>query len=139
MEKSELEIWVNDYTEDLYRWAFHKTSSAQIAEDLVQETFLAATEKKDSFRGDSTPKTWLFSILNFKVIDHYRSKEKKTFAVEEDIVERYIDADGSWRQAVNIGDWEQNDTALLDNPDFASELAKCMEALPPKWQSCVKQ
>jgi RNA polymerase sigma-70 factor (ECF subfamily) len=46
-----------------------KTSSKEIAEDL-QDTFLAAFHKIDSFEGKSQPKTWLFSIL--KVIDYYR-------------------------------------------------------------------
>jgi hypothetical protein len=35
-------------------------------------TFLAAFHKIDSFEGKSQPKTWLFSILNNKVIDYYR-------------------------------------------------------------------
>jgi RNA polymerase sigma-70 factor (ECF subfamily) len=45
-----------------------KTSSKEIAEDLVQDTFLAAFHKIDSFEGKSQPKTWLFSILNNKVL-----------------------------------------------------------------------
>jgi RNA polymerase sigma-70 factor (ECF subfamily) len=57
--------------------AFFKTSSKEIAEDLVQDTFLAAFHKIDSFEGKSQPKTWLFS-LNNKVIDYYRLSARTT-------------------------------------------------------------
>jgi RNA polymerase sigma-70 factor (ECF subfamily) len=57
--KSVLEQWVNQFSDELYSWAF-KTSK-EIAEDLVQDT-LAAFHKIDSFEGKSQPKTWLFSI-----------------------------------------------------------------------------
>jgi RNA polymerase sigma-70 factor (ECF subfamily) len=68
-----------------------KTSSKEIAEDLVQDTFLAAFHKIDSFEGKSQPKTWLFSILNNKVIDYYRlsartTKKKKTLSFIENMV-----------------------------------------------------
>ena len=69
-----LSQWVESYTENLHSWAFHKVSDGELAKDLVQDTFLAAAEKIESFKGDSSPKTWLFSILNHKIIDHYRKK-----------------------------------------------------------------
>ncbi|KKK73668.1 hypothetical protein LCGC14_2891540, partial [marine sediment metagenome] len=73
----DLENWVEEYTGGLYSWALHKTSDAELAKDMVQDTFMAAAEKINNFRGDSTPKTFLFSILNHKIIDHYRKKINK--------------------------------------------------------------
>jgi len=73
-----LENWLNDYSDDLFSWAHYKTSSKEIAEDLVQDTFLAAYKKMESFKGKSKPKTWLFSILNNKIIDHYRKSARTT-------------------------------------------------------------
>jgi RNA polymerase sigma factor (sigma-70 family) len=64
MSKKVLADWVAQYTEEMYKWALYKTSAIEIAEDLVQDTFLAAAEKLNTFKGDSSPKTWLFSILN---------------------------------------------------------------------------
>jgi DNA-directed RNA polymerase specialized sigma24 family protein len=40
--KSILEQWVNQFSDELYSWAFFKTSSKEVAEDLVQDTFMAA-------------------------------------------------------------------------------------------------
>jgi len=37
-----VEGWVHSFGNELYSWAYHKTNDRNIAEDLVQETFLAA-------------------------------------------------------------------------------------------------
>ena len=76
--KITIENWVNQYSDALFSWAYYKTSSKETAEDLVQDTFLAAYHKIDSFKGNSQPKTWLFSILNNKIIDYYRLSAKTT-------------------------------------------------------------
>jgi RNA polymerase sigma factor (sigma-70 family) len=66
--------WVALYTDALYEWAFYKLSDDEGAKDIVQETFITAFEKIDGFEGKSNPKTWLFSILNHKIIDYYRKE-----------------------------------------------------------------
>jgi RNA polymerase sigma factor (sigma-70 family) len=71
-DKSIISLWVEKYTSDLYSRAFHNVSDSELARDLVQDTLLAATEKIESFKGESSPLTWLFTILNHKIIDHYR-------------------------------------------------------------------
>ncbi|WP_418262403.1 RNA polymerase sigma factor [Flavobacterium faecale] len=76
--KTVLEKWVHQFSDELYSWALYKTSSKETAEDLVQETFLAAYNKIDSFQEKSQPKTWLFSILNNKVVDYYRLSARTT-------------------------------------------------------------
>lgn len=44
-EKHPIHEWGETYTEDMFHWAFHKVSHQELAQDLVQDTFLAATEK----------------------------------------------------------------------------------------------
>ena len=68
MKNTELQSWVNQYTNDLYKWAFYKTSSALTAEDLVQDTFLVAAEKMSNFKRDSSPKNMV--IFNFESQNH---------------------------------------------------------------------
>jgi len=48
------------------------------AEDLVQETLLAAWRAKDSFAGQSAERTWLIAILKNKLIDHFRRTSRET-------------------------------------------------------------
>jgi RNA polymerase sigma-70 factor (ECF subfamily) len=53
------EAWVDEYGDFLYRYALSRVKDPSIAEDLVQETFLAALKARQNFRGRSTAKTWL--------------------------------------------------------------------------------
>lgn len=52
------------------------TASVQDAEDLVQETYLKAQAKVDSFRGNSSLKTWIFSIASNLAKDLLRSRKR---------------------------------------------------------------
>lgn len=138
MKKEELTNWVNEFTSELYKWAYYKTSSVETAEDLVQETFLAAAQKMDSFKGNSSPKTWLFAILNHKIIDYYRKSVNKPVPIETNTISAFFDEDGSWQQEKRPKDWEDNEIHLLDDTDFQKVLQKCLDALPKQWNLCVK-
>jgi RNA polymerase sigma-70 factor (ECF subfamily) len=141
--KSVLEQWVNQFSDELYSWAFFKTSSKEIAEDLVQDTFLAAFHKIDSFEGKSQPKTWLFSILNNKVIDYYRLSArttKKNFSLTEnsgfELSDGLFNSYGCWKSNDISTVWDQEEE-LLDNPDFNVIMEECMNDLPQKWKLAV--
>ena len=134
-----LTIWVENYTADLYKWALYKVSNRELAMDLVQDTFLSATEKMDSFKGDSSPKTWLFSILNHKIIDHYRKKVRQTVSVEDQSFSSFFEHDGGWQEQRKPNDWHiDEEENLLDDSEFQQVLKKCLDALPEKWSISVK-
>ena len=67
--------WVSLYGDYLFSLAMLKTRNETLSEDLVQDTFLSAIKAKDSFRQESSEKTWLATILKNKIIDHYRKKD----------------------------------------------------------------
>jgi RNA polymerase sigma-70 factor (ECF subfamily) len=54
-------------------------------EDLVQDTFVRAFASLDSFRGDSTLRTWLFTIERRLMLDRRRAERRshETVPVEE--------------------------------------------------------
>jgi RNA polymerase sigma-70 factor (ECF subfamily) len=141
--KSVVAEWVHQFSDELYSWAFFKTSSKEVAEDLVQDTFLAAFHKIDSFEGKSQPKTWLFSILNNKVIDYYRLSArttKKNFRLTEnssyEISDGLFNSYGCWKSNDIKALWDQEEE-LLDNPDFNAIMEECMNELPQKWNLAV--
>lgn len=134
----DLAEWVENYTSDLFSWGLYKTSDEELAKDLVQETFMAAAEKLSAFKGDSTPKTYLFSILNHKIIDHYRKKIHKPVNLEDQVINRFFDANGEWQKDKRPGDWHQEEGHLLDDYDFQTVLNDCIDGLPEKWNACVK-
>ena len=141
--KTILENWVNQFSDELFSWALYKTSSKETAEDLVQETFLAAFHKIDTFQGKSQPKTWLFSILNNKVIDYYRlsaKTTKQTFSISEnssyELSDGLFNETGNWKNNDINPIWDQEEE-LLDNPEFNNIMQECMEDLPQKWKYAV--
>jgi RNA polymerase sigma-70 factor (ECF subfamily) len=48
------------------------------AEDILQETFIAAWKGARSFKGESKVSTWLISLARNKLTDFYRSRKKET-------------------------------------------------------------
>ena len=70
--------WVDDHGDVLYRYALERVRKPDIAQDLVQETFLAAVRTIDRFRGGSTVRSWLCGILKHKICDYYRKRGRET-------------------------------------------------------------
>ncbi len=138
LEDNRLSEWVEEYTSELYLWAYHKVSDSELAKDLVQDTFLAAAEKINGFKGESSPKTWLFSILNHKIFDYYRRKINQPVSIDNNSLLTYFDEDGSWISDKKPKDWHEDDKNLLDDNDFQEILQKCMDALPENWNICVR-
>jgi RNA polymerase sigma-70 factor, ECF subfamily len=64
--------WVEDHGDYLFHFALGQVRDAGMAEDLVQETFLAALKARDRFAGQSSERTWLVGILRHKICDHIR-------------------------------------------------------------------
>ena len=69
--------WVEKYGDIFYQYAIRRLNDAQAAEDVVQETFLAAIKSSVNFRGDSLESTWLNSILRKKTVDAIRKRERR--------------------------------------------------------------
>ena len=56
----------------LLKYALRELRNATTAEDVVQETLLAALQGAERFRGGAALRTWLIGILKHKIADHYR-------------------------------------------------------------------
>ncbi len=65
---------------DLYRYAFWLCHNKQVAEDLVQETFLRAWRALDSLKDEKAAKSWLITILRR---ENARRFERKRFEMSE--------------------------------------------------------
>jgi RNA polymerase sigma-70 factor (ECF subfamily) len=52
------------------------SASVNDAEDLVQDTYLKAVDKLDSFRGESSLKTWLFAIASNLAKDNLKARRR---------------------------------------------------------------
>ena len=55
------------------------------AEDLLQEVFLAAHRKLDTFRGDSALGTWLYRLATNLCLDHLRSRAARSSQITDSL------------------------------------------------------
>lgn len=129
--------WVKLYSDNLFSWALHKTSDREIAEDLVQDTFLVAVNSFDKFEGKSNPKSWLFAILNNKINDHYRSNFRHQTTNNTISLDEYFDANEHWRPEETPQPWLVESSHILDNPEFTKQFEECMQRLPQHWFSAI--
>lgn len=132
-----IKSWVMLYTPHLYTVAIYKTSDKETAEDLVQETFIAAVKGFEKFENKSEPKTWLLSILKNKIADHfrksYRNQRDKTISIDH-----FFDNTENWKSSERPQNWEiADEQQLLDNTEFAATLNNCIDKLPQQWKASV--
>ena len=76
------------YKQDIYYYLFSLTHNHTLSEDLLSETFVNAIESITRFKGQSSVKTWLFSIARNLWLQHLR-KEKPTVEYN-DLLEIYV-------------------------------------------------
>ena len=121
----------------LVRFALAQLRDAELAQEAVQEALLAALESLASFKGQSTLRTWLTSILRFKVIDlqrravaDRRNVELTDFAAtgeDEAWLDDMFDSSGHWREAPQS--WGHPEAAL-EQSRFWAAFEKCLDRLP---------
>ena len=76
-----------DYGNELVRPAFSYVKDAQIAKDMVQNSFIKCYRQLDSFRYDAQIKTWLYRITINECKDYLKSWHYKTVQVKSFIHE----------------------------------------------------
>jgi len=127
--------WLAQHGDALYRYAYYRIYNKEVAEDLVQETLLAAWRAHDNFRGESAERTWLTGILKHKIIDYLRRAHREVaiedLAADADAVDRLFDPDTGDHWRVMPTAWEHPDGAL-ENREFWDILRDCLAALPPQ-------
>jgi RNA polymerase sigma-70 factor (TIGR02943 family) len=131
-----VEEWVNLYGDDLYSWAYKKTRMRELSEDLVQDTFISCFKAFESFENRSSPKTWLISILNNKIIDYFRKDQKLNFITSETnsniFVDNQFDKNNFWIDN-SIVDFWNNEKEITKSDQFEEQLKLCLNNLPEKW------
>lgn len=138
---SDPSTWVAQYGDYLFRNAVLRVRHRDLAEEMVQETFLAALEARGRFAGRSSEKTWLTGILKHKVIDHLR-RSSREIPVED--VERlpceeespFLETGtwkGHWRSfQAGPADWGGSPSDILERKEFLEVLHACLSGLPPR-------
>ena len=129
--------WLQEYGDTLFRYALQRLHNTAHAEDVVQETLLAALQARGSYSGRASEKTWLTGILKHKVIDFIRKQIRESTvddiqalsdATENSGMDKLFDAHGHWIHPPQ--DWGNPDKALR-NQQFIKFFEYCLERLKP--------
>jgi RNA polymerase sigma-70 factor (ECF subfamily) len=127
--------WLNEHGDYLYRFALARLRDQHQAEDAVQETMLAAI-KSNSFEGESSARTWLTGILKHKIIDLQRKqiREQPISALvdldaSDTSMDDFFDESGHWLDKSQTLEMPEN---ALQQKQFLSILNACMDKLPAK-------
>ena len=125
---------IGSHREDLLRLARLQLRDAHLAEDVVQETLLAAVRSASSYQGRAQLKSWLVGILKFKIIDALRARARaptpaSDLAAELDAadLDALFDEGGTWRAKPR--EWEDPSHAVMLE-DFQRVLEGCLSKLP---------
>jgi RNA polymerase sigma-70 factor (ECF subfamily) len=121
----------------LLRFATAKLRDAEQAEEVVQEALLAALEGLATFSGQSSLRTWLTSILKFKIIDfqrrviseraHFASAPEEDDFADPEWMDRMFDHTGHW--SPRLAEWSNPDNALQQK-QFFETFEHCLDKLP---------
>ncbi|HEY4800801.1 MAG TPA: sigma-70 family RNA polymerase sigma factor [Bacteroidia bacterium] len=133
MEKSlDSKRWVEQYANQLFKFAVSRIGNSELAKDLVQDTFLSALKNADGFRGDISEKNWLYTILKNKIIDHYKSKARAITSSLNEQLEKmndYFDEEGNWHSMAKPTHWLVNDLQNIETKEFYGILDSCKKKL----------
>lgn len=128
------EKWVDRHGDFLYQYALSRLSNdAQLAEDLVQDTFLSAIKSPAKHQGKSSERTWFVSILKNKIIDHYRRNKDQIFEQTDFRNDEFIESGtrkGQWNEEFAPADWGDVPDKMFEQEEFTSVFQKCLNALP---------
>ncbi|MEX2604165.1 MAG: RNA polymerase sigma factor, partial [Gracilimonas sp.] len=90
------------YNRPLFSFFYRMCKDHDISEDLVQSVFERMLKYRESYSGNGTFTTWMFSIARNAHIDHYRKEKRSEVPVEID-EERLVN--------------EEDETAIIDQKE----------------------
>ena len=131
--------WVEEYGDSLFGFAAARVRDRAIAQDLVQETFLAAIKARDGFAARSSERSWLFGILRNKLVDYYRLQSREVtitdleapFPEEQGFFGQSGPGRDGWVTKLAPKVWDSPDADLVKK-EFQLVLNDCLARLPEK-------
>ena len=136
-------LWLNQHGDYLYKYAVFRLRDPTAAEDVVQETFLAALKAYANFEGRGSERTWLVGILKHKITDQFRRLSREAPIGEgadegpehNEFFERPDQWSGHWSNDYAPTEWHATPAQLVENGDFWRVFSDCLAPLPARTAS----
>lgn len=120
--------WLEAHGDAVFAYARRRVENEQAAEELVQETFVAALQNFHQFAGRSAPQTWLIAILRNKLIVHYRQRARSRQRSLDDEFGQVFDERGVWK--IPVERWPVDPGETLNQQEFWRVFDDCLAKLP---------
>ena len=130
--------WIDLYSDYLFNYTVSRVSDREIAQDLVQDTFLAGLKSMKNFKGEASERTWLISILKRKIIDHYRKINSIKGKAEVRINYNDSESEGDWLEERVADPFDKTAEDILENNELGDAIYRCLEKLPQKQADVFK-
>jgi RNA polymerase sigma-70 factor (ECF subfamily) len=126
------QIWFEEYHDSLFKYALTRLRDADLAEEKIQETFLAALKSRKNFQGLASEKTWLISILKRKICDHFRriSRDKQFNVTSPVECLRYDALDSKRMLAERSHTWAYDPSMVYEQKEFLKIIKHALSELP---------
>jgi RNA polymerase sigma-70 factor (TIGR02943 family) len=125
--------WVERHADYLFNFAIGQVRDPNVAEDIVQETFLAAVKARETFSGQSSERTWLTGILRHKIYDHLRKACRERAVRQEPTPANDAEA---WEESTlwlhDVAAESQSPSRRLELGEFRENLELALGRLPPR-------
>ena len=120
---AQLEVY-NRYQQAMFNVSHRIVKDTAEAEDIMQESFITAFSKIDSFKGDATFGSWLKRIVINNSLTQYRSSSRYTKVSDENITDTTVmDHETSY----------QEDYSAIR----AKQMMECMDQLHPSYSNIL--
>lgn len=123
--------WVDRHGDSLFRFAVSRLRDAEAAEEVVQETFVAALGARDQYSGKGAEGAWLLGICKRKVVDYVRRRNRPDAGTGGDLgpdpSEAMFDAKGNWRVDPRV--FEGRPEGALEREEFWQAFRGCLRGL----------
>ncbi|WP_298530549.1 sigma-70 family RNA polymerase sigma factor [uncultured Algibacter sp.] len=130
--------WIDSYSDYLFNYTISRVSDREIAQDLVQDTFLAGLKSMKNFKGEASERTWLISILKRKIIDHYRKINSNKGKAEVRINYKDSESEGDWLEERVADPFDKTAEDTLQNAELGDAIHNCLGKLPQKQANVFK-
>lgn len=131
--------WIKDYSDYLFNYTITRVSDRDIAQDLVQDTFLAGLKSMANFKGEASERTWLIAILKRKIIDHYRKiNSNKGKAEVRMSYNSDSETEGDWLEERVADPFDKTAEDKIENTELGIAIHDCLGKLPEKQAAVFK-
>jgi RNA polymerase sigma factor (sigma-70 family) len=125
--------WLDEHGDALFSYAVRRLHRRDAAEDLVQDTLLAALQSARRIDDDRAIRGWLMGILKHKLIDHFRRESVRRSDSLSDVSVEPFNADGYWNRPPT--DWFDDPSRRAQASELSRQTRDCQSRLPPTLQA----